>query len=192
MTQNIDIGKEKLYISSNWDARRASLTLLFPRVKNTTKRCPLSLHRTNPVLIHIKNLHSLNQKKNYLCVVCDHVHSWFLAKHGELNINWLYYQTYSKTCVHKKKKKSAASRFSPLGVTNRFFFAAYAMLNHILNAPYGYLCSLNSLPFLDLNLHFLALPQPLLWATSIHCINLTPSSRPVRMILNIVTIWWIG
>ena len=34
MTQNIDIGKEKLYISTDLDARRASLTLLSPRVKN--------------------------------------------------------------------------------------------------------------------------------------------------------------
>ena len=33
LTQNIDIGKEKLYISSDLDARRASLTLLSPRVK---------------------------------------------------------------------------------------------------------------------------------------------------------------
>ena len=54
------------------------------------------------------------------------------------------------------------ARFSPSSVTNRFLIAAYAMLNHILNALYGYPFSLNSPPFLDLNLYIHALPQPLL------------------------------
>ena len=44
MTQNIDIGKEKLYISSNWDALRASLTLLSPRVNKINIVCQRVSH----------------------------------------------------------------------------------------------------------------------------------------------------
>ena len=48
MTQNIDIGKEKLYISTDLDARRASLTLLSPRVKNIAGSSVLVIQVPNP------------------------------------------------------------------------------------------------------------------------------------------------